>query len=518
MADPWPLVRLLRLIQNIQMSLTRREFIKSLASPLLIFFLPASFFWKISVMASALAFKKFPRLKRGKNIFLAFNNIKNPENGESDEFTSIRNIQNILKDMDVPLGTTIIGIGARSGHPKNPYAAPGEMGYKWKFGEKWQGMVTSTVDAKPIPLELDDPIVVTQVGVLHESTAHRFVINDPSLEGSVLWTFYNDDTGSKALNVGMHNLFSDVDGGLLNEIYDVSQSALEKPTQWANEKIRSRLQEYMPNFSNDRIWDNFSKTLATPFVHSRWLSYIRNQGWPGAAVVLEGSMQNVTQFHLKEWSRKTPQEPEFEIGKGTHTFLKIKSGREARPFITNPDGTWTMVGFIWDLESQSSSPSMKTYRDFADIFGQDFHIHGFKDDQSVGGHTLFSMLGRSKLSVSLYPLNFISDETAFLFNNDLVIVPNSITQTDVGLSVIIKNSGENFVRNLSIRLSRKNIFGAHEDCEEYVVPQMRPGETLRVNFTGQTAKNPSASRCLWLDRKKHFMEGGEGTVNNRIDF
>jgi hypothetical protein len=502
------------------MKINRRDFLKNLGMTYLFGLLGSLPFFRRVANASSQGIAKLTRFRTriGQNIFMAFNNIKNPEDGESDEFTTIRSVQEVLKRMEVPTGTSVIGIGARTGGPNAPYASPGEMGYLWKVGDEWNAKVTHHVDASPVPLHLDDPIIVSQVGVLYESTAHHFEINDPSLEGSVLWTLYNDDTGSKTLDVGMHNLFSDVDGGLLEQIYKSSQKATEKPEGWASSRDRSQLQKFMPRLSNDRVWNNFSATLGKTFVHTRWREYVREQRWPGAAVVLKGSMQNVTQFHLREWVRKSPQEPEFEIGKGTHTFLKIKAGREARPFITKEEGAWTMVGFIWDLDSQRSNPAMNVYRDFSDIFGQDFHIHGFKNDGSVGGHTLCALLGSGKLSVSLYPLSFDKNESAFLFNNDLKWVPDSVVQSSAGLSAIVHNDGENWVRNVSLQLSRKNGLGSYVDTEKQVLSLLKPGERRRVQFKGKAATIANAKRRLWVDREGHFLEGGSGAQNNRLEF
>jgi len=499
------------------MKFTRRFFVKSSLFSLIAPLLSGSPFRRTMAEVGRTFFAKFPRARAGENLFLTFNNIKDPEGGESDEFTSIRRVQALLAELGISDGTTVIGIGARTGSPSRPYATPGEMGYLWKMGEPWTGKVTSHIDASPVPLLLDDPIVVTQVGVLHESTAHHFEINDPSLEGSVLWTLYHDDTGSPTLGVGMHNLFSDVDGGLLEDLYDASRAALSHPNSWMTDRVRNRLITHIPDLRNNRVWDNFSSTLSNPFIHSRWLPYVRRQGWKGAAIVLRGSMENVTQFHLKEWVRKSPAEPEFEIGKGTHTSLKIKAGREARPFITHDDKTWTMVGFIWDLEASNRSTSMKTYRDFSDIFGQDFHIHGFSQDGTVGGHTLCALLGAGKLSVSLYPLTFERNATAFLFNNDLKIVPSSVAQSSAGLTVQITNSGENFARNVSVRLDRRAFPGVHVDPEDVVVPLMRPGQTVRVQFRGAAARRAGTRRRIRLDRDGHFLEGGSDKANNVVE-
>jgi hypothetical protein len=501
------------------MELSRREFVKTVCCSALAS-LGALSTWTRRVFADGSGLKGLSRLRvrAGENIFMAFNNIKDAEAGESDEFTSMRNIQKILSEMQVPQGTTVIGIGARTGSPEAPYALPGEMGYLWRTGDAWRGKVTSHIDARPVPLNLDDPIVVTQVGVLHESTAHHFELNSPEREGTVLWSLYNDDTGSPALGYGMHNLFDDVDGGLLSQIYKSSRKALKNPQSWATPKERAKLQRFMPNLKDDRVWSNFSQTLAKPVVHSEWLPYVRSQGWPGAAVVLRGSMENVTQFHLLEWVRKSPKEPEFEIGKGTHTLLKIRAGREARPFITVDDAEWTMVGFIWDLGSEMSSPSMPTYQNFSDIFGQDFHIHGFRDDGKVGGHTLCALLGSGKLSVSLYPLTFDENESAFLFNNDLRIVKDSIAQFDGGLVVRVANVGRNFVRNVSVQLSKRRLLGSLGAAENLVIPLLRPGEEKLVRFTGKTARDRQARRCLWIDRNGHFIEGEEAEKNNKVYF
>src|SRR4051812_22924244 len=129
------------------MKITRRQFVTGGMFSLVGLMFMSSFFGRFLARAAQIAGRRFSRVRRGENLFMAFNNIRDPEAGESDEFTSIRKIHSLLSELQVPIGTTIIGIGARTGHPENPYGAPGEMGYLWKMGDIWNGKVTSPVDA-----------------------------------------------------------------------------------------------------------------------------------------------------------------------------------------------------------------------------------------------------------------------------------------------------------------------------------------------------------------------------------
>ncbi len=152
------------------MSITRRDLIKTTGISLLAL-ITQNFLWRSVASAGHFFSNSFSRLRSGENLFLAFNNIKNPENGESDEFTTIRNINNILNQMNVRNGTAIIGIGARTGSPADPYGTPGEMGYLWKKGEPWTGKVTHIKDARPVPLLVDFKKcqVLIRAGRQHES-------------------------------------------------------------------------------------------------------------------------------------------------------------------------------------------------------------------------------------------------------------------------------------------------------------------------------------------------------------
>lgn len=500
------------------MKYSRRNFLQTIFFGSGFLFLPWLSIKNVLAKSKKFFLEKFPQADGKKNIFMAFNNIKDPENGESDEYSTIRQLHKILEELKVPPGASVIGIGARSGTPEDVFGAPGEMGYLWRVGTSWDGVVTDHRDASGVPLGLDDPMVVTQVGVLHESTAHHLEYNDASQEGRVLWTFYNDETGKPELGLGMHNIFEDVDGGLLDAIYKTSREALKKPNSWASSRVRKKLAHFIPDLNKDAVWNNFADSLASPHVHSQWMDYVRKEKWQGAAIVLKGSMANIAQFHLREWVRKSPSEPEFEIGRGTHTALRVRTGREVRPFITTGEDQWTMVGFLYDLDNKTSVPAMKEYRDFADIFGQDFHIHGFKNNNSVGGHTLFAMMGQGPLSVSLYPLEFFNGKSAFLFNNDLIAVKRSLQVTDNEVSVLVQNEGENFVRNIAVTLTVRDPRGLQINPEHVTIPFMNPGEVKRVTFRGSTARNSFARRRITVDRKANLFEGGEGKKNNFFEF
>jgi hypothetical protein len=470
------------------------------------------------LVAAALKDRPLAGVDGRQNLFMAFNNIRNPEEGESDEFTTIRNIERVLAEVDVPRGSTVIGIGARTGSANDPYSAPGEMGYAWEYGTPFRASVTSIKDASATPLNVDDPIPVTQIAVLDESTAHRFEYDDPSRAGTALWNFYKDETTVEGVNLGMHNTFSDRDGGMLEAVFDQSQAALKNPKGWATSDARKSLQKFMPRLREDKVWKNLAQSMGNPVLHSEWLPYIRQQGWQGAAVILRGSMMNVAQFHLQEWNRHSPADPKFKVGSGMHGPLKIQMGQEVRPFITPAEGAWTMVGFIWDLENKTSTPSMREYESFSDLFGQDYHIHGFQDNGSIGGHTHFSALGEGKLSVSLYPLKFEAGKTAFLFNNDLKFDWGSLKQSTGGLKIKVRNDGQNFVRNLAVQLAVVGTLGHLDSPQKLLIPKMAPGESIEIYFQGDAGRAGTVERELWLDRDGHFIEGGEGTRNNRYRF
>ncbi len=494
------------------MEFTRRRFLASSAGASLL-----SFFNPTRLLADALKAKPFAKVDGRQNLFMAFNNIHNPESGESDEFTTMHNLERVLGEMDVPRGRTVIGIGARTGFANSPYSAPGEMGYRWEYGTPFEGVVTHIKDASATPLGKDDPIMVTQVAVLDESTAHHFEYNDPAQAGKALWTFYNDNTGE--LGKGMHNLFSDMDGGMLETVYNKSQAALRDPNGWGTSSARNALQKFMPRLGEDKVWNNLSKTLGNTLIHSEWLPYIRKQGWPGAAIVLRGSMMNVAQFHIQEWNFRAANDGHrIQIGKGKHGPFHIQFGQEVRPFITPAAGTWTMVGFLWDLQSGSSTPSMKDYSVFSDLFGQDYHIHGFQDNGSVGGHTHFSMLSEKKLTVSLYPLSFQGGQTGFLFNNDLRFDKSKALQSSSSFSINVVNDGQNFLRNVNVQIATVGLFEALGNIERIVIPKMAPGESVRVTFKGAAATSTTEQRDLWIDRNGAFIEGGAGTGNNRVRF
>jgi len=456
-----------------------------------------------------------PEAGFAENLYWAFLPILSPEHGESDEFTTIANIERLLTEHGVPVGTTVIGIGARSGTVDDVYGAPGEMGYVWTFGEPWQGHVTNVKDASPVPLGKDDPIIVTQVGVLAEDTAHRFEIDDPSLAGSVLWTFYEDETVQTVLHRGLHNSFSDVDGGATETLFHYAQAARSYPDDWANAKARRRLAAYFPNLWDDAVWENFQATFGMDILHQQWLPYIRQQGWQGAAVVLRGSFMNVNQFHLREWNAKSPQDPEWELFKGTHTLLKVRYGREVRPYVDPESAEWTKVGFIWDMARADATPSMEYWQHVSDIFGHPFHIHGFRDDGAHGGHTLCCALGATgKLSVALYPLRFAAGESAVLFNNDLQVVAESLVGTADGLRVTCRNNGENFARNVRVDLQEMG----GRDSESITLPLVGPRQDCVVEFKSALARSRTKDRAICVDVPGHFIEGGAGKKNNVLRF
>lgn len=443
----------------------------------------------------------------GTNFFYAFNHIRDAETGESDEFVTIDHIERMLTMRGIQPGTTVIGIGARSGTANDPYGQPGEMGYRWTLGTQWNGVVTSTVDASPVALNRDDPITVTQIGVLDESTAHRFILDGRNAVGSVLWSLYEDDTMRPVIHRGFHNTFSDIDGGMVDALYGITRKAKAGIAPGAMERIR--LKNYIPALADDLIWEHFRSTLGQPLIDKQWHAYIREQGWQGAAIVLRGTFANVAQFHLREWNNLTPQDPDFKLGVGIHGPLRIQYGREVRPFMDNETAEWTMVGFLWDEQATGTALPMPEFSKAIDIFGQDFHIHGFRDDGKHGGHTLFSMLGEGPLEVSLYPLSFAAGQAA-LYNTDLELLAETAQQDGGVFSVSVRNHGETYVRNLGARLAAGLL------VEDAYIGLIAPGETARFVFVGPVAQRADRPRIVKLDYERRLLEGGAGRANNEI--
>jgi hypothetical protein len=485
------------------MTLSRRRFIRN-ASAIPVVGLGVSGLSLGSRSSAALAGLEY----RGENLYLAFNAIREVEAGESDEYTTIANIERILTELGVPSGTQIIGIGARSGTASDPFGKPGEMGYLWEFGSPWRGGVTSTVDASFVPLAKDDPIIVTQVGVLTPSSGHHFRYDNPDLRGSVLWTLFEDETVRPAYQIGFHNAFKDLDGGLTETIYHCSRAALKNPANWARPRDRAKLEKFMPDLRDDKVWSCFSQTLGEPFLIKHWQKYIKEQGWDGAGVVIQGEMANVLQFHLREWNQKSPNEPSFEIGQGTHPPLNIRHGREIRQFITKEPSHWSMVGFIWNMESSQASPPMHEWMRFSDLFGQPFHIHGFRSDGLIGGHTLMPLLSAGVLTVSLYPLSFKENETAFRLNNDLLMRRETLLVTEDLVQVDVQNHGDNFARNVVCSLRDRRGRG-----QSITLNVLNPHEIRNLRFA---RPERSGTYVLSIDSPKNFFEGGEGRKNNEF--
>lgn len=482
---------------------------------------------KQEAFADALGFKNtgmqaFANRPFSKNLYIAFNPINNPEKGESDEYTTMRNLERILGEMKVPQGSHIIGIGARSGVPGAPYAMPGEMGYFWKYGSEWDGKITSPADATPLPFGLDDPITVTQVGILDPESAHRITFDDASERGKVLWSLENDETTYPVVKRGFHNMFSIRDGGMIETIYEAGQAAQKQGPSWATNVWRKKLTVHIPDLAEDVVWENFKATFPRGLLHERCHTYVKEQGWQGAAVVLKGKVSNVAQFHLMEWNRHSPNDPELEFGKGIHLGpLKVRLGREVRPFINKGETDWTMVGFIWDMAA-SSQPMMSHWQDASDIFGNDFHIHGFRDDGVAGGHSLFAMLGAGEVSIDLYPLNFMEDAGAYCLNNDLEVISTSLAQFSEGLQIKIRNNGEMFARNVRVDLNILNNLGImvdrNEGVETVVIPELQPRQEMMVSFTGKNGKNADRLRQVVIDPEGNFKEGNSGRGNNALRF
>ncbi len=441
----------------------------------------------------------------GDNLYLVFNPLRNVEDGELNEYVTMAQLEKLLAEMKVPNGSTVIATGLRSGVAGQEYDLPGELALKWDLGSPWHGKVTHHLDSSPVPLSKEDPIVAGMFGVLNPATAHTFEVGDAKLQGSVLWTFSEDETVKEPFGIGFHNGFQDVDHGLTNALYLCSREA--KAGEFREDYWRSRMSQYMPNLQDDTIWNNFTSSIGKSWVESQWIPYMKKQGWVGAAIILEGSMMNPALFHMLEVKNRTsPQQPAFQIGKGTHTALKIRFGREVRQFVEPGESSWTAVGFLWD----TGTPEMQAWEQTSDVFGHDFHIHGARNDGTRLGHMLFSMLGSGNLKVSLYPLQYKNNENAFIFNNDLSLVPQSLSQTQSGLSIQVHNDGENFSRNVKVRL--KGGFGK----ETVVIPTMAPKEKRVVIFNGQEGRNPSGKRIIEVDPDGDFLEGGKGRENNKL--
>ena len=501
---------------------TRRVFVNwGAALPL------AALLAKQEALASAIGFKNtgsqaFANRPFNKNLFMAFNPISNPEKGESDEFTTMRNLERILAEMNVPEGSHIIGIGARSGLPHAPYAMPGEMGYFWKYGSDWDGKITSPKDSSPLPFGKDDPVTVTQVGILDPQTAHRLTFDDANERGKVLWSLENDATTYPVIKRGFHNMFSVHDGGMIESIYEAGQAERKLGPAWATETWRKRLSAFIPDLNENQVWENFKASFPSGLLHERCHAYIKEQGWQGAAVVLKGKMANVAQFHLLEWNRLSPNDPEIEFGKGIHLGpLKVRLGREVRPFMNAGESSWTMVGFIWDMAAPSQ-PAMSQWQDASDIFGNDFHIHGFRDDGAAGGHTLFSMLGQGELSVDLYPINFIEGAGAYCLNNDLEVMTSSLRQLSDGLQVKVRNNGEMFARNVRVDLHILAKIGIaidrKEGTESVVIPMLQPRQEMTLTFAGKNGLQTDRLRQVSIDPDANFKEGNGGRGNNVLRF
>jgi hypothetical protein len=445
------------------------------------------------------------------NIFLAWNDIHGPENGESDEYTTIENIVRMVRDWGIPNGRRLIGIGARSGTPDATFEMPGEMGYSWLLGSPWEGLISNPTGGPALGLGMSDPIPVTQVGILDDHTAHRFTLDGSSMAGQVLWSFYNDDTFNERTHKGFRNLFSDVDAGLADTLFQAANLAKASPGNWATNAWRQKLARFMPNLASDEYWRAFVATLHSSILERDWLPYIRSQNWQGAAVVLRGSMMNVGQFYFKEWNRRAPSEPNFKVGAGMHGPLHMQYGREMVPVMRNEDSDWSMVGFIFDTER---NPDLVKWRRASDIFGQPYHIHGFRADGKHGGHTLMSTMGTGNLELSLYPLNFTSGESSYFFDADLRVVTSSLEQLSTSLSIQIENVGANFARNVTVKL--ENILTNRK--EEVVIPMMRGGERATARFTGTIAKDQSARRRVTADPRHNFIETTAAQRNNVFTF
>lgn len=443
---------------------------------------------------------------RKENFYFLFNNLRDVEDGELKEFTTIETIEKIFEREGIPKGSTVIATGLRSGTVENPYEYPGELALHWKYGSPWNGKVTHKVDASPVAFDKKDPVVTAMVGVLQENTAHHFVIDDPKRAGTSLWTFYKDDTVKTIFKKGLHNAFSDVDGGAANDIFKFSQRDYESKANW-----RKKLEKHFPNLSQNLYWQNLESTVDQGVLEKEWMPYIKAQGWPGAAIILRGSFMNILQFHFREVKHQIGvSDPAFAFGKGTHGPLNIRFGREVRPFTEPGESEWTMMGFLWNFDHPTHGDAMKVWEKASDVFGHPFHVHGFRNDGSRMGHTLFAQLGTGKLNVSLYPLGYNTNQDAFFFNNDLKVVPKSFQQLPTGLSVQIQNDGENFNKDIVIRLEAGN------QKEDVVLPLLKPHEVATVMFSGNIGKNTSAKRKVTLDPTPDFNEGGKGASNNRL--
>jgi len=501
--------------------LTRRKFVKSAASSLLGgYLLGASepLMAAIETFQNTGALPNFPKFKD--NLFMAFNPIHNAEGGESDEFTTIENVQRLITEMQVPKGSWVIGIGARSGTASDPYGLPGEMAYLWKVGEPWNQVVTSIKDGSAVPLNVTDPLTVTQVGVLDPETAIKVDLSQADMAGALLWTLQNDETGhqfdlpsGKKLHMGFHNSYSVFDNGLVETIFDAGQNAKTKGNNWSDDSWRKKLSRHIPDFKNDKIWERFVPSFPHGMLHEKCISILKENGWPAAAIVLEGNFRNVVQFHLQQWNRLTPKDPEVKFLQkdGKHFGLfKGKLGREVRPYITAPEAPWRMVGFIWDRDATNASPAMIHWRKAADLFGEDFHIHGFRKDGTAGGHTLFCTQGEGKITANLFPLRLQEGQNAHCFNNDLKFVENSVVWQGKNLEFTVQNDGENYARNVEVglRVDKDIVKVSRVDL---VAP--RGKATIRwENAMGLFKKQSRGD--LVMDPRGRFLEGNAGTENN----
>jgi hypothetical protein len=495
------------------MSFTRREFLQGSAGALLSAYglSGARFAWgappKGFATTGATDFSRFSLNER--NLFFAFNAIGEAEGGESDEFTTIENIERILAELRAPAGTRIIGIGARTGTESNVYGLPGEIGYTWKLGDPWNAKTTSAADGSALPLGKRDPLPVTQVAVLREETARPLEIPAGDLEDRVLWAFQHDDTFRQLYQHGFHNLFADLDDGRVDLLYRAAREAGKRGPGWATDDWKRDLRRVLPRLADEERWARFLEWFPGGFLRERALSEIRREGWEGAAVVLEGRFSNVVQFHLREWVRKTPKEPTFQLRKGTHVPpLNVKVGREVRPYLTAEPADWTMVGFLWDRKNRKSYPSISRWAQAVDLFGEDFHLHGFRNDGTAGGHTLFCT-GAGPLKVTLYPLSFVEGKSALVLDNDLAFLPETLRREGDQVVVSLRNDGENFSRNVKVALTAKG-----KVRQSQSLPVLRPRERREVSFRWEDGlKRPE----LVIDREGRFLEGGEGTRNNRLD-
>ena len=489
------------------------------------------------------------------NYFLVFNPNKEVDmQGERTEFTTQNQLENWLKEQEIPRGWILLGLGIvtefepvrfadRWKIPSMPdaisfpYAPPNA---KIKSGAA-EIVIDSTAHDDDrfgflklefsagllYPIKKDTPISFVQLSVLNPDSAHQ-VTYGSDLRGSNLWSFRHDGTAQDKGPLGMlglSSMYDHTDGGKTHLLYDIAKSHAHK-----GDLSLSFSPFYSPgeiaffkSLSDDLNSDettltNFKNTLPIGLVEREILKFYAN-GHDAVAVRVEGEFSMVNHFRTLEINRRGTRDAEWHMAKGGPEragffvprmlgSIGAKLGVEIELRIPKKAEKWTMAGFFLNPKT----PNYQKFLESSDAFRQGYHVHGHSHSLQTGGHVLTAAIGKSGATVTYYPIKFGDQSGGFVFNNDVKWVEGAEVITPGKVQITLRNQGVNFIRALTVyQVEMTSINNRHVYFNRTIEPMEE------ITFDIDTSSLVHGYYYYYeIDQIRELREGGEGHSNNTV--